>query len=395
MNDPFRTHLREQLEQIEAAGLTKRERLIASPQGARLRLADGRSVLNLCANNYLGLGNHPAVVAAAHAALQDRGFGLASVRFICGTQDQHRQLEQRLAAFLGTEDVILFPSAFDANGGVFEGLLGKEDAIHSDSLNHASIIDGIRLCKAGRHRFAHGDLGQLAANLATARAAGARFQWIVTDGVFSMDGDIADLPALRKLADEFGAWLVIDDCHATGVIGASGRGTPEHHGMHGKVDIITGTLGKALGGASGGFVAGPSEAVELLRQRARPYLFSNSVAPPVVAGALAALDLLESSPELIQRLQANTRHWRDTLTAAGVPIHPGEHPIVPVMLGDAVRAQKVAARLLDLGVYAIGFFYPVVPHGTARIRTQICADHTAEDLDQAAAAFVQALGETE
>jgi len=393
MNHPFRIHLQQQLRDIEANGLTKRERVITSPQGARLQLADGRSVLNLCANNYLGLGNHPAVVAAAHAALTERGFGLASVRFICGTQDQHQYLEERLARFLGTEACILFPSAFDANGGLFEALLGPEDALHSDALNHASIIDGIRLCKAGRHRYAHGDLNQLGEQLAAASKAGARFQWIVTDGVFSMDGDIADLPALRKLADAHGAWLVIDDCHATGVLGAGGRGTPEHHGMHGKVDLITGTLGKALGGASGGFVAGPREAVELLRQRARPYLFSNSVAPPVVAGAIAALDLIESSPELIQRLQDNTRHWRGLLTQAGVPIRPGAHPIVPVMLGDAVRAQRVAARLLELGVYAVGFFYPVVPHGTARIRTQICADHTHADLDQAAAAFVQALAD--
>ena len=393
MTSEFITHLRSQLAELDAAGLTKVERPLHSAAGAWVTLADGRRVLNLCANNYLGLGNHPEVVAAAHAALDARGFGLASVRFICGTQDLHRELEARLARFLGLPDCILFPSAFDANGGVFEALLGPEDAVHSDALNHASIIDGIRLCKAARHRYAHGDLNQLDANLRAAKAAGARFQLIVTDGVFSMDGDIADLPALRRLADENGALLMIDDCHATGFLGATGRGTPEHHGLHGRIDLISGTLGKALGGASGGFVAGPVEVVAWLRQRARPYLFSNTVAPPVAAGALAALDLLERSTALRDRLESNTRHWRAALTAAGLPIRPGTHPIVPVMLGEAALAQRVSCRLLELGVYAIGFFYPVVPKGEARIRTQVSAEHTVEDLDRAAAAFVTAVGE--
>jgi glycine C-acetyltransferase len=394
MSTPFLDHVRRTLAEIDAAGLRKRERLIGSPQSARIRLADGREVLNLCSNNYLGLANHPEIVRAAHEALDRWGYGLASVRFICGTQSLHARLEETLSAFLGTEDTILYPSAFDANGGLFEPLLGPEDAIVSDELNHASIIDGIRLCKARRFRYRHNDMADLEAQLEAARVGGARFTMIATDGVFSMDGTIANLPAVVALAERYGALTMVDDCHATGFLGTTGRGTHEHHGLVGRIDLITGTLGKALGGASGGFTAGRREVVELLRQRSRPYLFSNTVAPPVAAGALAALELLGRSDELRVRLRENTAFWRAGLTRLGVTIKPGEHPITPVMLGSAVRAQQMAARLLELGVYAIGFFYPVVPQGQARIRTQVSAVHTRDDLAFALEQFARAHADT-
>ena len=390
MTPSYQAHLRETLAGIEAAGLTKHERVIASPQANRIA-ADGRSdVLNLCANNYLGLANHPEVVAAAHAALDRWGYGLASVRFICGTQTIHTELEARLARFVGTTDCILYPSCFDANGGLFETLLGPEDAVISDELNHASIIDGIRLCKAQRFRYRHNDMGDLEAQLRAADTAGARFKLIATDGVFSMDGTIANLPAIVELAGRFSALTHIDECHATGLLGKTGRGTPEHRGVTGRIDLITGTLGKALGGASGGFTAASHDVVELLRQRSRPYLFSNSVAPVVVAGALAALDLLERSTILRDRLEENTRFWRAGLQRIGLATKPGDHPIVPVMLGDAVLAQRMAALLLNKGVYVVGFFFPVVPQGQARIRTQVSAAHTREDLEFALAKFAEA-----
>lgn len=390
MNDDFLDHLRRTAEQIEAAGLRKQEHVISTPQKARIRLADGREVLNLCANNYLGLADHPDVIAAARTALDEWGFGLASVRFICGTQSPHKRLEESLSWFLGTEETILYPSAFDANGGLFETILGPEDAVISDELNHASIIDGIRLCKAKRFRYRHNDMADLETQLRAADAAGARFKLIATDGVFSMDGTIADLPAISDLADRYNAITMMDDCHATGFMGATGRGTHEHHGLLHRIDIITGTLGKALGGASGGFTSARREVIEVLRQRSRPYLFSNSVAPPVVAGALKVLEMLTASSSLRDRLEKNTKHYREKLASAGLTIKPGAHPIVPVMLGDAVVAQKMSARLLELGVYAVGFFYPVVPEGQARIRTQVSAAHTVEDLDFAVEQFARA-----
>ena len=386
-------NIRQSLAEIEAAGLTKHERILASAQGARVHLADGRDALNLCANNYLGLANHASVVAAARSALDTWGFGLASVRFICGTQSIHTQLEARLSGFLGTEDTLLYGSAFDANGGLFETLLTAEDAIVSDELNHASIIDGIRLCKARRYRYRHNDMADLAVQLEAARAAGARFTLIATDGVFSMDGTIANLPAITNLAQRHGALTMIDDCHATGFLGPGGRGTHDHHGLLGKIDLITGTLGKALGGASGGFTSGRREVIALLRQRSRPYLFSNSVAPSVVAGAMAALDILESSSELRDRLTENTAFWRAGLTRIGLTIKPGDHPITPVMLGDAALAQRLAARLLERGVYVVGFFFPVVPQGQARIRTQVSAAHRQEDLAFALEQFSRAFQE--
>lgn len=386
----FHQHLRDELQAIDAAGLTKRERPIVTPQGAIVRTADGRELINLCANNYLGLSSHPAVLAAAHQALDERGFGLSSVRFICGTQDQHRTLEQRLARFLGTEDAILYAAAFDANGGLFEPLLGEADAIISDELNHASIIDGIRLCKARRWRYRHNDMADLQRCLEEADAQGARFKLVFTDGVFSMDGTIAQLDRIRALCDAHGALLGIDECHATGFMGASGRGTHEHRGVFGKIDIITGTLGKALGGASGGFTAARREVVDLLRQRSRPYLFSNTLAPAIVGASLAVLDLLEGSTELRDRLEANTRWFRQAIVEAGFAVKPGEHPIVPIMVHDAVKAQQLSSRLMDLGVYAVGFFYPVVPQGQARIRVQMSAVHDRVQLEQAVAAFAQA-----
>lgn len=372
------------LQEIRDAGLYKHERVIESPQAATIKVG-GREVLNFCANNYLGLSSHPKVIAAAHAALDDRGYGLSSVRFICGTQDRHKQLESEIARFLGTEDTILYSSCFDANGGVFETLLGPEDAIISDALNHASIIDGIRLCKAQRHRYDHDDLGQLEKMLQDTQSA--RLRMIATDGVFSMDGDIARLGQICDLAEKYGAMVMVDDSHATGFVGKTGRGTHEHHGVMGRVDIITSTLGKALGGASGGFISGHRPIIELLRNRSRPYLFSNTLAPPIVAGTLAVLELLSASTELRDRLEANTLRFRSAMTAAGFAIRPGTHAIAPIMLGDAKLAVDFAAALLEAGIYVIGFCYPVVPKGQARIRVQLSAGHTTEDVDRAVAAF--------
>lgn len=389
MNPAYRQHLTSTLESIEADGLYKRERIIGSAQGTRVTLEDGRDVLNFCANNYLGLGNHPDLVAAGHVALDRWGYGAASVRFICGTQGVHRELEQALSAFLHAEDTILFSSCFDANGGVFETLLTAEDAVISDALNHASIIDGVRLCKAQRYRYANRDLADLEQQLQNADEAGARFKLIVTDGVFSMDGFIAPLKEICDLVDKYDALVMVDDSHAVGFMGPKGRGTPELCGVEDRIDINTGTLGKALGGASGGYISGRQEIIDLLRQRARPYLFSNTLAPTIAAGSLAALKLLTASTELRDKLEANTRYYRAGLEAAGLTLQPGEHPIVPVMVGDAALSQKVSTRLLELGVYAIGFFFPVVPRNQARIRTQVCAAHTTEDLDTAIAAFTQ------
>ena len=390
----FLAQVQGELDGLRSAGLLKAERVITSPQGAEVVLADGRRCINLCANNYLGLSAHPRVVAAAKAALDSHGFGLSSVRFICGTQDLHKVLEQRLARFLGTEDAILYAAAFDANGGLFEPLLGEGDVVISDALNHASIIDGIRLCKADRRRYAHNDMADLAAQLAAARAGGARHILVFTDGVFSMDGTVAQLDVMRRLCNEHGALLAIDECHATGFMGATGRGTHEHRGLlvdgKSQVDLITGTLGKALGGASGGFTAGPAAVVELLRQRSRPYLFSNTLAPAIAGASIAVLDLLEADTTLRDRLQANTAHFRSAIAAAGFAIQPGDHPIVPIMVHDAVLAQRLAARLLELGIYVVGFFFPVVPRGQARIRVQVSAAHTTEQLNQAVAAFTQA-----
>ena len=390
----FLNHVRSQLQELRDAGLFKGERVIATPQGAVVRTTDGREVINLCANNYLGLSAHPAVIEAAHEALRTHGYGLSSVRFICGTQDIHKRLEQRIARFLGTEDAILYAAAFDANGGLFEPLLTEADAIISDELNHASIIDGIRLCKAQRRRYKHNDMADLEKQLAEARAAGARFIMVFTDGVFSMDGTIAQLDVMRRLCDEHGAMLAIDECHASGFMGATGRGTHEHRGLlvdgRSKVDIITGTLGKALGGASGGFTAGPKDVIELLRQRSRPYLFSNTLAPTIAGASIAVLDLLEGSTALRDKLHENTRYFRAAITEAGFDIKPGEHPIVPIMVYDAVKAQQLAARLLELGVYVVGFFFPVVPRGQARIRVQMSAAHDRAQLETAVAAFKQA-----
>ncbi len=386
MQGAFTQHLRSQLAQLEAEGLSKRERILTSPQGAWVE-ADGRRVVNLCANNYLGLSGRPELVEAGCAALRRYGFGLSSVRFICGTQDVHKALEERLARFLGFEDAILFSSCFDANGGVFEALLSEEDAVVSDALNHASLIDGIRLCKAKRFRYANGDMADLARQLEAADAAGARFKLIATDGVFSMDGYFADLPAICDLAERHRAMVLVDDSHAVGFVGEQGRGTPEHHRVMGRVDLVTGTLGKALGGAAGGYVAASREIVAWLRQKARPYLFSNTL-PPVIAGAtLAVLDLLESSDDLRRRLRENARFFRAEMARRGFRLLAGEHPIIPVMLGEAPLAQEFARRLLEEGVYAVGFFYPVVPRGQARIRTQMSAAHTRQDLELAVAAF--------
>ena len=388
MSDPsaFLVHLRDSLRGIEAEGLTKRERLIVSPQGTWVRMAGAdRPLLNLCANNYLGLADHPALIAAAKQAMDDHGFGMASVRFICGTQDLHRRLETRLADYLQTDDSILFAACFDANGGLFEPLLGPEDAVISDALNHASIIDGIRLCKARRYRYATSDMADLEAQLQQARADGARFILIATDGVFSMDGFLAPLPQIVTLAARYGALTMVDDCHATGFIGPQGRGTPAHAGV--RVDILTGTLGKALGGALGGYVAGPQPVIDLLRQRARPYLFSNALPPAIVAAALAALDLVEAADDLRAQLFANAAWWRAGLTDAGFALLPGEHPIIPVMLGEARLAQAMAADLNARGIHVSGFFFPVVPKGKARIRTQMNARLTQNDLDFALEAF--------
>jgi len=385
----FYTHLRDELTAIEAAGLLKSERLILGPQGGKINTESGE-LINLCANNYLGLSSHPALIKAAHAALDSHGFGMSSVRFICGTQDIHRQLEQRLASFLGTEDCILYAAAFDANGGLFEPLLGEQDAIISDSLNHASIIDGVRLCKAKRYRYAHNDMEDLERCLKQARADNARFAMVFTDGVFSMDGTVAQLDVIRQLCDKYDALLGVDDCHATGFMGARGRGTHEARGIFGKVDVITGTLGKALGGASGGFTAGRREVIDLLRQRSRPYLFSNTLMPAIVGASIEALNLLEASTELRDRLERNTVYFRKAITEAGFEIKPGTHPIVPLMVYDAVVAQNLSRRLYELGVYAVGFFYPVVPQGQARIRVQMSAVHDEATLQRAVSIFRQA-----
>ena len=381
----YREHLAHERQALEQAGLLKRERIIGSAQGPVVTLQGGAEMINLCANNYLGLANHPAVVAAAHAGLDEYGYGVASVRFICGTQSVHRDLEQRLAAFLGAEDAILFSSCFDANGGLFETLLDDSDVIISDALNHASIIDGIRLCKAKRLRYANNDLAELEAHLQASQ--GARMRLIATDGVFSMDGSIARLAEICDLADRYQALVMVDDSHATGFMGAHGRGTHEYRGVVGRIDILTGTFGKALGGASGGYVAARSEIVEWLRQRSRPYLFSNSIAPPVAAATLRVLELLEGSGNLREQLHANARHFRAGMQALGYTLVAGEHPIIPVMLGDAVLAGKLAARMQQEGVYVVAFSYPVVPHGKARIRTQMNAAHSTAQLDRAIAAF--------
>ncbi|XHC11335.1 glycine C-acetyltransferase [Labrenzia sp. ac12] len=387
MSDAFLSHISETLKEIEAEGLYKRERLITSPQGGVITVG-GREVINLCANNYLGLADHPALEEAARKALEPKGYGMASVRFICGTQDIHRQLEQRLAEFLGKDDSILFAACFDANGGLFEPLLGPEDAIISDALNHASIIDGIRLCKAQRYRYANSDMADLEAKLKEARAAGARHIMIATDGVFSMDGYLANLPGVTELARQYDAVVMVDDCHATGFMGPKGEGTPAHFGVD--VDILTGTLGKALGGGIGGYIAGPQPVIDLLRQRARPYLFSNSLPPAVVMSGLEAIRMVEEGDDLRKNLFDNTGYWRAGLEALGFTLLPGEHPIIPVMLGEAKLAQEMAAKLFEEGVYVSGFFFPVVPRGQARIRTQMNAALTRSDLDRALEAFEKA-----
>ncbi|HVX62947.1 MAG TPA: glycine C-acetyltransferase [Pirellulales bacterium] len=385
MFSSIQQHLASQLEEIRSAGLFKSERVITSAQQAHIGVLDRPDVLNMCANNYLGLADDPAIVAAAHQALDRWGYGLASVRFICGTQQPHKELEQRLSEFLGMEDTILYSSCFDANGGLFETLLGAEDAIISDELNHASIIDGVRLCKAQRFRYRNNDMADLETKLQEARSA--RFRMIATDGVFSMDGTIANLSAICDLADKYDAMVMVDDSHAVGFMGTHGRGTHEHHGVMDRIDILTGTLGKALGGASGGYTSGRREIIQMLRQRSRPYLFSNSVAPMIVGTSLKVLELLGQSTELRDRLHENTRHFRKGMTDHGFQIVPGEHPITPIMLGDAVLAGKMAERMLEKGVYVIGFSYPVVPQGKARIRVQVSAAHTRDDLDFALEAF--------
>jgi glycine C-acetyltransferase len=383
----FENQLSQTLEEIRSQGLFKTERIITSPQDAHIAITGGKRVLNMCANNYLGLADHPALIAAAKEALDTHGFGMASVRFICGTQDIHKELEAALTKFLGTEETILYPSCFDANGGLFETLLTDKDAVISDELNHASIIDGIRLCKAQRFRYKHNDMPDLEAQLRAAKDA--RFRLIATDGCFSMDGTIANLGEIVELAERYNALTMIDDAHATGFLGKTGRGTHEYRGVMGKIDIITGTLGKALGGASGGFTSGRREIVDLLRQRSRPYLFSNTIAPPVVAASLKAIELLSASTELRDKLEENTKYFRAALSERGLTIKPGVHPIVPIMIGDAAKSQEFAARMLEKGVYVIGFFYPVVPHGTARVRVQVSAAHSREDLEFAVKAFAE------
>lgn len=389
MYDRLKLKLVEELKGIEEAGLFKKERIITSPQSAEITIAGGKSVLNFCANNYLGLSSHPKVIEAAKATIDTHGFGMSSVRFICGTQDIHKELEKKISEFLGTEDTILYAAAFDANGGVFEPILGPEDAIISDALNHASIIDGVRLCKAMRFRYQHNDMADLEAQLKDADAKGAKQKIIVTDGVFSMDGTIAQLDKIVELAEKYEALVMSDECHSTGFMGKTGRGVHEHCGVMGKIDIITGTLGKALGGASGGFTSGRKEIIELLRQRSRPYLFSNTLAPSITGASIAVFDLLTGTTELRDKLEENTVYFREKMTAAGFDIKPGTHPIVPVMLYDAVLSQKMAEKLLEKGIYVIGFYYPVVPKGQARIRVQISAGHERAHLDQAIQAFTE------
>jgi glycine C-acetyltransferase len=385
MYGSMKDRLQKDLNEIREAGLYKEERIIASPQGAEISLSDGSEVINFCANNYLGLSSHPRVIEAAKRAIESHGYGMSSVRFICGTQDIHKELEQKISGFLGTEDTILYAAAFDANGGVFEPLLGQEDAIISDALNHASIIDGVRLCKAVRYRYEHNNMEDLERCLKESQAQEQRI--IVTDGSFSMDGTIAQLDKIVELAEKYHALIMIDECHSSGFLGPNGRGTHEYSGVMGKIDIITGTLGKALGGASGGFTSGRKEIIEMLRQRSRPYLFSNTLAPSIVGASIAVLDMLSETTELRDRLEENTRYFRAKMTEAGFDIKPGEHPIVPIMLYDAALAQKMASRLLDEGIYVIGFYFPVVPKGQARIRVQLSAGHSREHLDKAIVAF--------
>lgn len=379
--------LEKELEEIEKAGLYKRERIIITPQGADIKIQGGQEVINFCANNYLGLASHPRVIEAAKKAMDSHGFGMASVRFICGTQDIHKELEAKISEFLGTEDTILYAAAFDANGGVFEPLFDEQDAIISDALNHASIIDGVRLCKAQRYRYQHDDMADLEEKLKETQHL--RHRIIVTDGSFSMDGTIAQLNKICDLADKYNALVMIDECHSSGFLGKTGRGTHEHHGVMGRVDIITGTLGKALGGASGGFTSGPKEVIDILRQRSRPYLFSNTLAPAIVGASIEVLNMLGESTELRDKLEYNTKYFREKMTAAGFDIKPGTHPIVPIMLYDAVLAQEFAAELLKEGIYVIGFYFPVVPKGKARIRVQLSASHNQEHLDKAIAAFTK------
>jgi len=386
MNEKFVQRIAAEVEEIRAAGLYKTERVITSPQGAEI-IVNGKTVLNFCANNYLGLSSHPKVIRAAHEAIDKRGYGMSSVRFICGTQDIHKELEAKISDFLGTEDTILYAAAFDANGGVFEPLFSEQDAIISDALNHASIIDGVRLCKAQRFRYEHNDMNDLETKLQ--EAAGARSRIIVTDGSFSMDGTIAQLDRIVELAEKYDACIMIDECHSSGFLGKTGRGTHEYRGVMGKIDIITGTLGKALGGASGGFTSGRKEIIDMLRQKSRPYLFSNTLAPSIVGASIAVLDMLTETTELRDKLEYNTKYFRSKMTEAGFDIRPGDHPIVPIMLYDAVLAQNMASRLLDEGIYVIGFFFPVVPKGQARIRVQLSAAHEQAHLDQAIAAFTK------
>ncbi len=387
MNKDFLSHLQTQIEEVKSEGLYKKERVIDSQQAADIHVTSGESVLNFCANNYLGLANSPELIEAGKAALDKQGYGMASVRFICGTQDVHKELERRISDFLGMEDTILYSSCFDANTGLFETILSKEDAIISDSLNHASIIDGVRLCKAMRYRYSNNDMADLEEKLKQAEADGARYKLIVTDGVFSMDGIIADLESVCDLADKYNALVMVDDSHAVGFIGDKGRGTHEHCGVMDRVDIITGTLGKALGGASGGYTAARKEIVEWLRQRSRPYLFSNTLAPVIASASLRVLDMLESGDELRQKLKHNSEYFREKMTALGFDLVPGEHPIIPVMLGDASLASNFADKMLQEGIYVIGFSFPVVPKGQARIRTQMSAAHDIEHIDRAIAAF--------
>ncbi|MHA7101912.1 glycine C-acetyltransferase [Roseivirga pacifica] len=389
MYDKLKPHLEAEIESIKEAGLFKKERVITTPQAADIKTTEGKEVINFCANNYLGLSSHPKVVEAAKAAIDTHGFGMSSVRFICGTQDIHKELEQKISEFLGMEDTILYAAAFDANGGVFEPLFGPEDAIISDTLNHASIIDGVRLCKAMRFRFIHNDMADLEKQLQDADAKGAKQKIIVTDGVFSMDGTIAQLDKICDLADKYNALVMTDECHSTGFMGKTGRGVHEYRNCMDRVDIITGTLGKALGGASGGFTSGKKEVIELLRQRSRPYLFSNTLAPSIVGASIAVFDMLSETTELRDKLEENTKYFREQMTKAGFDIKPGEHAIVPVMLYEAPLAQKMADALLEKGIYVIGFFYPVVPKGQARIRVQVSAGHEKHHLDKAIAAFTE------